>query len=64
MEDEPTLMDVFKVLVRRWKLIVAITLVPTIVVAAVLLGILLAFLVDYVQTARTAEAAARRPQES
>ena len=33
MEDEPTLMDMFKGLVRLWKLIVAVTLVPTIVVA-------------------------------
>jgi chromosome segregation ATPase len=32
-------------------------------VAALLLGILLAFLVDYIQTARAAEAAGRRPQE-
>ena len=30
-------MDVFKVLARRWKLIVAVTLIPTMVVAAVLL---------------------------
>jgi len=30
-------MDLFKVLVRRWKLIVAVTLIPTIVVAGVLL---------------------------
>ncbi|MBA4365787.1 MAG: hypothetical protein C0398_07325 [Coprothermobacter sp.] len=37
MEDELTLMDVFKVLARRWKLIAAVTLVPTIVVAGVLL---------------------------
>jgi len=37
MEDELTLMDMFKVLARRWKLIVAITLIPTIVVAGVLL---------------------------
>jgi len=37
MEDELTLMDVFKVLARRWKLIVAVTLIPTIVVAGVLL---------------------------
>jgi capsular polysaccharide biosynthesis protein len=37
MEDELTLMDVFKVLARRWKLIVAITLIPTMVVAGVLL---------------------------
>jgi len=37
MEDERTLMDVFKVLARRWKLIVAVTLIPTIVVAGVLL---------------------------
>ncbi|HEX7608994.1 MAG TPA: Wzz/FepE/Etk N-terminal domain-containing protein [Candidatus Cryosericum sp.] len=37
MEDELTLMDVFKVLARRWKLIVAVTLIPTIVVASVLL---------------------------
>ena len=33
MEDEPTLMDMFKGLARRWKLIVAVTLVPKIVVA-------------------------------
>jgi capsular polysaccharide biosynthesis protein len=37
MEDELTLMDVFKVLARRWKLIVAVTLIPTILVAGVLL---------------------------
>jgi capsular polysaccharide biosynthesis protein len=37
MEDELTLMDVFKVLARRWKLIVVVTLIPTIVVAGVLL---------------------------
>jgi len=37
MEDELTLMDVFKVLARRWKLIVAVTLIPTIVVTGVLL---------------------------
>ena len=37
MEDELTLMDIFKVLARRWKLIVAVTLIPTIVVAGVLL---------------------------
>jgi capsular polysaccharide biosynthesis protein len=37
MEDEVTLMDVFKVLARRWKLIVAVTLIPTIVVVGVLL---------------------------
>jgi len=37
MEDEVTLMDVFKILVRRWKLIVAVTLIPVIVVAGVLL---------------------------
>jgi capsular polysaccharide biosynthesis protein len=37
MEDELTLMDVFKVLARRWKLIVAVTLIPTMVVAGVLL---------------------------
>jgi len=37
MEDELTLMDVFKVLARRWKLIVAVTLIPTIVAAGVLL---------------------------
>jgi len=37
MEDEVTLMDVFKVLARRWKLIVAVTLIPTILVAGVLL---------------------------
>ena len=39
MEDEFTLMDVFKVLARRWKLIVAVTLIPTIVVAGMLLFI-------------------------
>jgi len=37
MEDEFPLMDVFKVLARRWKLIVAVTLIPTIVVVGVLL---------------------------
>lgn len=37
MEDELTLMDMFKVLARRWKLIVVITLIPTIVMAGVLL---------------------------
>jgi capsular polysaccharide biosynthesis protein len=37
MEDELTLMEIFKVLARRWKLIVAITLIATIVVAGVLL---------------------------
>jgi len=37
MEDELTLMDVFKVLARQWKLIVAVTLIPTIVVAGALL---------------------------
>src|SRR5664280_1043708 len=37
MENDLTLMDVFKVLARRWKLIVAVTLIPTIVVAGVLL---------------------------
>src|SRR5450830_1349166 len=37
MEDEFTLMDVFKVLARRWKLIVVVTLIPTIVMAGVLL---------------------------
>src|SRR5664280_2091321 len=37
MEDELTLMDMFKVLARRWKLIVAVTLIPTIVAAGVLL---------------------------
>jgi polysaccharide biosynthesis transport protein len=37
MEDELTLMDAFRVLGRRWKLIVAITLIPTIVVTGVLL---------------------------
>jgi capsular polysaccharide biosynthesis protein len=37
MEDELTLMDMLKVLARRWKLIVAVTLIPTIVVAGVLL---------------------------
>ena len=33
MEDGLTLMDVFEVPARRWKLIVTIALVPTIVVA-------------------------------
>ena len=33
MEDEPTFMDMFKGPARWWKLIVAVTLVPTIVVA-------------------------------
>lgn len=33
MEDEPTLMDMFKGLARWWKLIVAVTLVPTIAAA-------------------------------
>ena len=37
MEDELTLMDVLRVLARRWKLIVAITLIPTIVMTGVLL---------------------------
>jgi capsular polysaccharide biosynthesis protein len=37
MEDELTLMDVFRVLARRWKLIVAVALIPTIVVAGMLL---------------------------
>jgi len=37
MEDELTLMDLFKVLARRWKLIVAVTLISTIVVTGVLL---------------------------
>ncbi|HZL82622.1 MAG TPA: Wzz/FepE/Etk N-terminal domain-containing protein [Candidatus Deferrimicrobium sp.] len=37
MEDEFTLMDVFNVLARRWKLIVAVTLIPVIVVTGVLL---------------------------
>jgi len=37
MEDELTLMDVLGVLARRWKLIVAVTLIPAIVVAGVLL---------------------------
>jgi capsular polysaccharide biosynthesis protein len=37
MEDELTLMDVLRVFARRWKLIVAITLIPTMVVAGVLL---------------------------
>jgi capsular polysaccharide biosynthesis protein len=37
MEDELTLMDVLRVFARRWKLIVAITLIPTIVMAGVLL---------------------------
>jgi capsular polysaccharide biosynthesis protein len=37
MEDELTLMDAFRVLARRWKLIVAITLIPTIVLTGVLL---------------------------
>jgi capsular polysaccharide biosynthesis protein len=37
MKDEFTLMDAFKVVFRRWKLIVAVTVIPTIVVGAVLL---------------------------
>jgi capsular polysaccharide biosynthesis protein len=37
MEDELMLMDVLKVLARRWKLIVTVTLIPTIVVAGLLL---------------------------
>src|SRR5450756_3108523 len=37
MEDEFTLMDVFKILARWWKLIMAVTLIPTILVAGVLL---------------------------
>ncbi|MHB8107508.1 MAG: Wzz/FepE/Etk N-terminal domain-containing protein [Candidatus Cryosericum sp.] len=37
MEDELSLMDVIRVLARRWKLIVAVTLIPTIVVAGALL---------------------------
>jgi capsular polysaccharide biosynthesis protein len=37
MEDELTLMDALRVFARRWKLIVAITVIPTIVVAGVLL---------------------------
>jgi len=37
MEDEFTLMDALRVFARRWKLIVAATLIPTIVVAGVLL---------------------------
>jgi capsular polysaccharide biosynthesis protein len=37
MEDELTLMDVLRVFARRWKFIVAVTLIPTIVVAGVLL---------------------------
>jgi capsular polysaccharide biosynthesis protein len=37
MEDELTLMDALRVFARRWKLIVAVTLVPTMVVAGVLL---------------------------
>jgi capsular polysaccharide biosynthesis protein len=37
MEDELTLMDVLRVFARRWKLIVAVTLIPTIVAAGVLL---------------------------
>src|SRR5450756_1580268 len=37
MEDEFTLMDALRVFARRWKLIVAVTLIPTIVVAGVLL---------------------------
>jgi hypothetical protein len=40
------------------------TRVEVTMVAALLLGILLAFLVDYVQTARAAEAEARRAKES
>jgi len=37
MEDERTLMDALRVFARRWKLIVAVTVIPTIVVAGVLL---------------------------
>src|SRR5664280_2811909 len=37
MENDLTLMDVIKVLARRWKLIVAVTLIPVIVVTGVLL---------------------------
>lgn len=37
MEDEFTLMDALRVFARRWKLIVAVTLIPTIVVVGVLL---------------------------
>jgi len=37
MEDELTLMDALRVFARRWKLIVAVTLIPVIVVAGVLL---------------------------
>jgi capsular polysaccharide biosynthesis protein len=37
MEDEVTLMDVLRVFARRWKLIVAVALVPMVVVAGVLL---------------------------
>ncbi|MHC1684901.1 MAG: Wzz/FepE/Etk N-terminal domain-containing protein [Clostridiaceae bacterium] len=37
MEDELRLMDVLRVFARRWKLIAVVTLVPTIVVAGVLL---------------------------
>ena len=33
MEDEPTLMDMFKGLARRWKVIATVAIVPTIVVA-------------------------------
>ncbi|MCX6063069.1 MAG: Wzz/FepE/Etk N-terminal domain-containing protein [Caldiserica bacterium] len=40
------------------------TTVAVTLVAALLLSILLAFLIDYIQAARAAEAAARRPQES
>jgi capsular polysaccharide biosynthesis protein len=37
MADELTLMDLLNVLARRWKLIVAVTLIPTIVVVGALL---------------------------
>jgi capsular polysaccharide biosynthesis protein len=37
MEVELTLMDALRVVARRWKLIVAVTLIPTMVVAGVLL---------------------------
>jgi capsular polysaccharide biosynthesis protein len=37
MEDEFTLMDALRGFARRWKLIVAVTLIPTIVVAGMLL---------------------------
>jgi capsular polysaccharide biosynthesis protein len=53
MEDELTLMDAFRVLARRWKLIVAVTLVPTVAVTTLLL---FALTPAYTSTARVAVA--------